>query len=360
MAHLIDFRRIRLHALWELGGYRDSCFRPENHHLLSTMYRTLAFRLFLLLNGGIVTGQTTVILDTDLDSDVDDVQALALLHVLADRGSIDLAGVVVTSRDRYAASCADAINTFYGRPDLPVGFLRHRDSLREDSRYTRHLANDFPHDIRDTSDTEPSVRLYRRLLAGARDSSVVIVTVGHLTAFRDFLLSPADDLSRLSGKELARIKVRKWLCMGGRYPAGKEANFYRPDPRSTAEALAHWEGEVIFSGWELGSLIVTGGQYLRDHLPVDHPVYQAFLHFNGFAGRPAWDQSIVLLLDPVADDFFEYLRGGYVSVNEEGENRWIPEAFPGKHHAYVLLRPAVKGERIGRYIDDLIIGQTKH
>src|SRR5690606_22601771 len=41
-----------------------------------------------------------VILDTDIDSDVDDVGALAMLHTLADHQVVDLLGVIVTSDDR--------------------------------------------------------------------------------------------------------------------------------------------------------------------------------------------------------------------------------------------------------------------
>lgn len=40
-------------------------------------------------------GQPNVILDTDIDSDVNDVEALAMLHTLADREQIDLLGVIV-------------------------------------------------------------------------------------------------------------------------------------------------------------------------------------------------------------------------------------------------------------------------
>lgn len=40
-----------------------------------------------------------VIIDTDIDSDVGDVEALAMVHTLADEKKIDFLGVIVTSDD---------------------------------------------------------------------------------------------------------------------------------------------------------------------------------------------------------------------------------------------------------------------
>jgi hypothetical protein len=62
-----------------------------------------------------------LILDTDIDMDVDDVGALALCHSLADRGEMDLIGVVCDSASSSAAACAHVINASRGRPDIPVG-----------------------------------------------------------------------------------------------------------------------------------------------------------------------------------------------------------------------------------------------
>ncbi|WP_420461015.1 nucleoside hydrolase [Neolewinella sp.] len=322
------------------------------------MYRLLPLLLLTMLCASCTAQPQRVILDTDIDSDVDDVQALAMLHAYADMGSVDLLGVVVTSEERYAASCTDAINTFYGRPDLPIGYLRHRDSLRQFSKYTRQVTEEFPHRIEDSTGTVASAQLYRQLLADSPDGSVTIVTVGHLSSLAAFLQSPADAISPLTGQELARKKVSRWLCMGGRYPEGKEANFYRPDPASTAYCLDHWLGEAIFCGWEVGNEILTGGAYLKQGLTPPHPVFRAYQLYNDFAGRPAWDQVAVLLLDDRAHDFFELVRDGYVAVNAAGENRWVAGAAADKQHAYVRIRPEVAADTIARYIDGLIINAT--
>ena len=43
-----------------------------------------------------------MILDADIDSDVDDVAALAMLHHLASKNQIELLAVIVTSDDPFA------------------------------------------------------------------------------------------------------------------------------------------------------------------------------------------------------------------------------------------------------------------
>src|SRR5688572_15365153 len=62
-----------------------------------------------------------VILDTDLGIDVDDAGALAVLHALADKGEVRILATVANVNDPYAPGALDAINTYYGRPNIPVG-----------------------------------------------------------------------------------------------------------------------------------------------------------------------------------------------------------------------------------------------
>ena len=300
--------------------------------------------------------QVRVILDTDIDSDVDDVQALAMLHAYEKTGLVNVLGVVVTSNDSAAAACTAAINAFYGRPDLPIGYLSQQTNLRHFSKYTQSVAESFPHTLKSLAQTTESARLYRRLLANSPDGSVVIVTIGHLTSLQKLLQSAGDDLSPLSGQALVAKKVKKWLCMGGQYPAGKEANFFRPDPQSTIYCLHHWTQEALFCGWEVGNRIKTGGDYLRRNLPQSHPVYRAYDLYNNFAGRPAWDQVAVLLLDERgAGQYLEFIGNGYVRVNPDGSNDWQTGTAANKRHAYVRIRPGVEPDVIARYMDDLVI-----
>lgn len=292
-----------------------------------------------------------VIIDTDIDSDVDDVQALAMAHRLADAGRFVLSGIVVTSDDPFAATCVSAINQHFGRPDLPVGFLKGQPALKNHSRYTRQVSEEFPHRLRSHEDASDSTDLYRRLLAGSPDESVVIVTIGHLTSLQALLRSSADRHSPLNGRELVRQKAQRWLCMGGQFPRGKEANFYRPDPASTVTCLREWPGAATFCGWEVGNLIQTGGEYLKSSLPAQSPVYRAYQLYNNFKGRASWDQVAVFMLLPEAEQYFDRIANGYCHVSPDGSNEWRTDAR--QPHEYVALKPGASAQAIARRMDDL-------
>ena len=113
-----------------------------------------------------------LIFDTDMGNDVDDAMALAVIHALADRGQCELLAVTVTKDNPYAGPCVDLINTFYGRPDIPIGTVR--DGMaREDYKYIRQLAtaNDdgrprYPHDLTNGAAAPEAVGLLRKTLAG--------------------------------------------------------------------------------------------------------------------------------------------------------------------------------------------------
>ena len=63
-----------------------------------------------------------LILDTDMGNDVDDALALAIIHALQNRGEVQLLAVTITKDNRDAAPFIDLVNTFYGRPDIPIGW----------------------------------------------------------------------------------------------------------------------------------------------------------------------------------------------------------------------------------------------
>ena len=285
---------------------------------------------------------------------MDDVGALAMLLNLHRAGKIELAGVVVTSDDPYAPVCAAAINAFYGFPDIPVGFLKDQPKLNNHSRYTRQISEEFPAGISSWEEAEDAVALYRKLLAESPGESVYIVTVGHLSSLQQLLQSGPDGASPKGGAALVREKVKQWLCMGGQYPSGKEANFYRPDPASTVYCVDNWEKDVVFCGWEAGNPVITGGEWLKETLAPGHPVYRGYELYNGFAGRQSWDQLAVLLLLEEGRSFFDYV-GGTCVVAPDGSNTWTASS-PGKHR-YISIKPPVGAERISRYIDRLMAGK---
>ncbi len=300
-----------------------------------------------------VVSQQRVIVDLDIDSDVDDVSALAMLHTMHNSGNIKLLGVIVTSDDSAAAACVLAINQYFSNGHLPVGVLTNPSNLRHHSKYTKIISEEFPHKQNSPGAIADATDLYRSLLSGSPDASVVVVTIGHLTNFQNLLQSRADRHSKQNGNKLAHRKIKQWICMGGQFPEGKEANFYRPDPGSTVYALNAWKKPVVFAGWEVGQKIVTGGNYLKQKLDATSPVYRAYELYNNFKGRASWDQVAVLLLTDKSSGFFEYVTDGYCEVAPDGSNKWVPGNK--RNHAYIKIKPGVDPDVIAKMIDDMVI-----
>ena len=141
--------------------------------------------------------------------------------------------------------------------------------------------------------------------------------------------------------------------MGGKFPQGKEANFYRPDPQSTSYCVRNWEKEVIFCGQEVGNNVITGGKKLKDKLNPRHPLYRAYELYNGFAGRQSWDQIAIMQLISQSGNFFSYVDG-HCLVASDGSNGWEND-ISGNHH-YVILKPHTENSHISNYIDSLMTG----
>ena len=65
-----------------------------------------------------------LILDTDLGPDYDDVGAMALMHALADSGQVNILATVSSNKNEHVVPCIEVLNTYFNRPDIPVGYRR--------------------------------------------------------------------------------------------------------------------------------------------------------------------------------------------------------------------------------------------
>ncbi len=103
-----------------------------------------------------------IIFDTDMDNDCDDAGALAVLHALADKGEAEILAVVTNRRGKSTASAAacDVINTFYGRPDIPIGTDKDgaKFGWNRVSPYTQALRDGFPHDTKPDDEMPDALR----------------------------------------------------------------------------------------------------------------------------------------------------------------------------------------------------------
>src|SRR6266536_1946797 len=120
-----------------------------------------------------------LIFDTDMGNDIDDAVALAMIHALESRGEAKLLAVTVTKDNRWAAPFIDAMNTFYGRGDIPIGVV-HDGKTPDDSNMIRLPAERkradgsfvYPHDLVDGGQAPEAVTLLRQVLSKQKDGSV--------------------------------------------------------------------------------------------------------------------------------------------------------------------------------------------
>jgi hypothetical protein len=306
-----------------------------------------------------------LILDTDMDSDCDDAAALGILHAMIDRGETELLAVMVSGTNRRAGPCVDAINTYYGRPDIPIGTAR-PPAPDQPSLYAEGVARRCPHDLVDSMSAPDSVELYRSILMAQPDESVTIVTVGDMTNLAKLLELPRTP-ELPSGKEVIERKVAHWVCMGGNF-IGKPArddlkvesnNNFTLDSKATFAAITKWPRPITFVGREIGSTPsgLEAGELLRK-APADHPVRIAYeLYFGGVAkNRHIADLTTVLYAVRGLGDYWDIEDQGAMELEPNMTFRWNYDS--DRDHAYLLRKRddrVASHERVEQAINDLML-----
>ena len=289
-----------------------------------------------------------VIFDTDVGADVDDAGALAMLHALAAQGEVEVLAMGVVNGHPLAVPFVDALNTWYGRPDLPVGTVRQGAPFASDT-FMAPVVAAYPHDL--TQDQAPDVvALYRRVLAAQPDHSVTLVAVGPATNISRLLASPPDDLSPLDGATLVGRKVRLYSAGGngdGHLPHGRPGFNYHMDLASARHELAALPEtfptvQAGGSGWS-----ITLGNCLQD-LPSDHLLRRAYAsYFRGQddLNRPTWDLLRVLYAcRPEAQELFDTSPSGDLTLDDSGQLHWSSQPMRQRAYAYVRDVDAVVGQ----------------
>ena len=270
------------------------------------------------------------IFDTDIGNDVDDVLALGMIHSLQTRGICELLAVTITKDNELAAPYTDAINTFYGRGDIPIGIVK-KGPTPEPGRFLGLArTNDggklrYPHDLKSSADAPDATLLLRKVLSSQQDGSVVIAQVGFSSNLERLLSSPADDISPLPGKDLAARKVKLLSVMAGafQYIQGKphyEYNVVKDIP-AFKKLLAQWPTPIVFSGYENGiSLPYPAASIERDYSYVPHhPLAESYQLYQPTPHeRPTWDLTSVLYGIMPDRGYFSVSEDGEVAVDEKG------------------------------------------
>ncbi|MCD6441827.1 MAG: T9SS type A sorting domain-containing protein [Candidatus Marinimicrobia bacterium] len=221
-----------------------------------------------------------IIYETDMCADVDDAGGLAILHALANNGEAEILAVCFNEVHPFGAPAIDAMNTWYGRGDIPIGIYKGQLDNPHGSGYLEYVAG-FPHDL-ETADAPSALDVYRQVLAEQPDSSVTIVSVGFLNNINDLLIAEPDLVAR---------KVVELVQMAGVYNDG--FNLVQHNLVSVSEnVIRNWPTPMVIS--QEGGSIYTGDNY--QNAPEENPVREAFYRYFGgeYRGRPSWDEMAVL------------------------------------------------------------------
>src|ERR1044071_9092489 len=79
------------------------------------------FCLLLLVLSQAQTKPASIIFDTDMGPDYDDVGAISILHHYANTGQAKILATMASTNYEGVAAVLSVLNTYFNRPDLPVG-----------------------------------------------------------------------------------------------------------------------------------------------------------------------------------------------------------------------------------------------
>lgn len=296
------------------------------------------------------TSPIKIIFDTDMDSDVDDVGALAMLHAMMDDGEVEILAVMVSSTCPGSAACVDAINTYYGRPDLPIG-VKKGSGVNRDGGYVSKVAGKFPQDIGSGANAADAKVLYRQILAGLPDKSVKIINVGYFTNLADLLKTSGDSISKLNGRNLINSKVIELVGTGGEYP--RDLSFqgngnFEPDGKAVKYVNKHWPTVLTFVvGEQYFWDVKTGASLLEEDTNVN-PVAYAYKEFYSLV---TWDINypdhhsadqigVYVAVKGFENEYTLTKTFGYFHIWDNGLCEWRTDLYtPLRRISYTLKEP---------------------
>ena len=301
-------------------------------------------------------GPQRIIIDTDLSLWWDDATAVGMANVLQQEGMVHILAVMSDIRNPVAAAALDAIDTAYGHSRIPVGAVADSAANTAPHGYSDELAEKLPHAIRNSSQAQPAVPLYRRVLANQPDHSVTIVAIGGDTNLAGLLRSRPGQGSSLPGRALVETKVKKLVIEDGLFPTG--------GPPFTNERLdiAATKQLVGAQGWPTAIAWVDGftgintkvGGNLCASVPPKNPmriVYQKL--FNcGPPGDGDWDgPTLLYAVGGAPGSFTELGQGGAAVINSQDGLTWGSGLqHPQEVYVHVANQSALN-ERINSLLD---------
>ena len=288
----------------------------------------------------------TVVLETDIGGDVDDVGALTMLVDGARKYGYKMGGISLNRNTPNIVEGVRALLCMRGFADVPIA------SPVAAPESTHIYMNEMAKYLTEEADltTIPAVEFYKRLFDGAEDGGVTIVSIGFLQNVQ---------AAWRSMPELFEKKVRSVVVMGGSFlyePNYKEYNFtWEGHLDVTTDFVGNYPGQVIYCGFECGQVVWTDVSPKKE---VKDPVIDAY---RAFGSRPGLFPYRRESFDPMTVDFAIHGEGAAYRLSptvkvwlEDGMTRY--RETPDGNAAFIIMNDTEEalGERISRAILDSI------
>ncbi len=219
------------------------------------MKQLIAIAFCLCCHLGFTQKPVSIIIDTDIAPDYDDVGAMAVLHSLADRGEAKILATISCNVFETTVPTLSLLNTYFKRPEIPIGVTK-GDKPNKDcqQKWAEAIVKKYPHSILKNEDAWDAVQLYRKILSAQPDQSVTIVTVGFFSNLAKLMDSPSDNFSTLNGKQLIKKKVKQLVSMAA--GSGSDGKGFREfnvlvDASASQKIFSEWPTPILLSGFEI-------------------------------------------------------------------------------------------------------------
>jgi len=254
----------------------------------------------------------SVLLDTDIGPDCDDVGALVVLHDLARKYQITISAICNCTSNPYGCGAIDVVNRYCGAAEIPIGITgrRHFWDGPDTRYYNRLISERFHTQYFPVGEKKPenALKLYKEALQAAEDDSVIFVTIGMLNNLAELVETAPELLER---------KVYAFVTMAGRqFEKQKEFNV-NCDGAAFRKFITEVKAPIFFSPFETGAAVCSGFTPEGEKNTENNPV---FVSYREYLNAMRTEKTLLnASFDLTAVHFAFEGEGKYYKLSDAGE-----------------------------------------
>ncbi|CAK7265132.1 hypothetical protein SEPCBS57363_001423 [Sporothrix epigloea] len=326
----------------------------------------LALAACALAGTAVASCPKPLIIDSDFGSFDDDPLALGLANIFQLWGEAEILAIVISTDYELAAPAVDAIDTFYGNPDIPIAINKPLSNATQTAEYATAygdyitgLTYDFPEDVRSGYNTTTPLALYRKYLSEAADKSVTIVLIGNTINLYALMESPADSYSPLNGTELIRAKVAELAVQAA--ANGKSYNLYSDKPLDAEFVVDAWPADVplTYIGSNIGGNVRFGARLTTELNLTVNPVAYTFNHSVGYnLSYKSWDATAMYYAVRGLDDVYALnFTSGHDVADANATTHWVTSGYNSSENGVIFAANGIGNASFAARLEDMLLWQ---